>query len=327
MEKQEFQVQDADVVRKFVAARKSTGNFGNKRLNLSWSNWGFGMEPFEQSAARLEKNGIRFIELHGNLYGPDLGYKASEVKKILKDHGIAAAGICGMVSRESEFSSTSHVVRQRCIDYFRRHIEFCKKVGGKYILFAAGAVGRPVADDDNEFRRAADTMRIVAEDFRKSGITAGIEPVRKDEVSLVHTFEEATALIKLINHPGIQHIAGDVFHMLLGEKHIGETIIAYGDRLCNLHLADTNRRALGTGMMDIDILVMSLYAARCNRDSFFATPEPLGGGGDPYTQMYGYPAADMLDELVRQTASTFYKREKAVLEASDEELKRTYNVE
>ena len=56
------------------------------RLNLSWSNWGFGMEKLEDSAARLGKNGIRFMELHGNLYGPDLGYQSREARKILRNN-------------------------------------------------------------------------------------------------------------------------------------------------------------------------------------------------------------------------------------------------
>ena len=44
-----------------------------QRLKFSWSNWGFGLEDFDVSCARLEKAGIRYIELHGNHYGPDLG--------------------------------------------------------------------------------------------------------------------------------------------------------------------------------------------------------------------------------------------------------------
>ena len=67
-----------------------------KRLNLSWSNWGFGLETLEDTAKRLSTNGIRFIELHGNHYGPDLGYEPAETLKILKDYGIKTAGICGM---------------------------------------------------------------------------------------------------------------------------------------------------------------------------------------------------------------------------------------
>ncbi len=40
------------------------------RLKLSWSNWGFGRESLADSAARLERNNVPYIELHGNHYGP-----------------------------------------------------------------------------------------------------------------------------------------------------------------------------------------------------------------------------------------------------------------
>ena len=53
----------------------------SSRLEFSWSNWGFGMEPLQNSAARLEKAGIKYIELHGNHYGNDLGYKARPCPK------------------------------------------------------------------------------------------------------------------------------------------------------------------------------------------------------------------------------------------------------
>lgn len=34
-----------------------------RKLALSWSNWGFGIEPLSASAARLEKAGVTWIEL------------------------------------------------------------------------------------------------------------------------------------------------------------------------------------------------------------------------------------------------------------------------
>lgn len=62
--------------------------------------------------------------LHGKLYEPDLGYSAREARKILRDHGIACSGICGMFSPENELASTPPTVRQRAIDYIKRNVEF-----------------------------------------------------------------------------------------------------------------------------------------------------------------------------------------------------------
>ncbi len=58
----------------------------------------------------MRKNDIRFIRLRGNHYGRDLGYKVSETKKILSDHGIQTGGICGMFSADNDLSSNHEAV-------------------------------------------------------------------------------------------------------------------------------------------------------------------------------------------------------------------------
>ncbi len=319
MRLQNYRIKDRDITEKFIRFRRDNPDV-KARLNFSWSNWGFGMEPLQRSAARLEKNNVRFIELHGNRYGPDLGYKTKETKKILDDHGIKLSGVCGMVSPESELSSNKPHITQRSIDYFRRNIELCAELGGSYLLFAPGAVGRTEPYDENEFYRAADALRILGDDFKDAGVRGAVEPVRAAEVSFCHTFEEAKRLIDEIDHPGVQHIAGDVYHMLAGEEHIGGTVLQYGDIMTNLHMADSNRRALGLGCLDLDRLIMALYSTGYNNPNCFCSAEPLGPGGDPYPQMWGKPESSVLDALVEQSARYFYEREEVLLAADEEEL-------
>ncbi len=283
------------------------------KLKLSWSNWGFGLEPIEKSLERLNKYGVGYIELHGNRYGEDLGYNASELKKLLKKYEIKVSGICGMVWKESELASPSPYVRQKCIEYFRRNIELCKELSGEYILFTPGAVGRPQKYDDFEFDRAVETLQILGDYFLEAKVKAAIEPVRVDEVSLCHTFKDARKMIEAVDSKGVRHIAGDVYHMLHHEVHIGQTILDYGDYLTNLHMADTNRKALGSGMLDLDIIIMALYLIGYNNKDAFLSAEPLGPSADPYYQMYGRTEPEILDKLVSDTASYFYQREEIVL--------------
>lgn len=319
MKPQNFEIKDREVIRRFVEFRKKNPRI-EKRLNLSWSNWGFGIEPFEESVKRLAKNNIKFVELHGNRYGPDLGYKTKETMKILSDYGVKVSGVCGMVSPECELSSNKPHITQRSIDYFRRNIDMCVEMGGAYLLFAPGAVGRPDPYDDQEFFRAAEAIRILGDYFLKSNIRAGIEPVRAAEVSFCHTFSEAKQLIDQINHPGVQHIAGDVYHMYTEEEHLSLTILDYGHMMTNLHMADSNRGALGLGSMNLDLIIMALYVTGYNNDKCFCSAEPLGPGGDPYPQMFGNPSSDILDTLVEQTAKYFYEREEEILAADPDTL-------
>ena len=311
--KQNFEIRNQKIYAAFQELKSKSPERLKRRLNLSWSNWGFGIEPLADSAARLQAAGIQFIELHGNHYGPDLGYDVDASLRNLADHGLSVSGVCGMFSPDNDLSSNRPIHRQAALDYLRREIAFTAAVKGSYLLVVPGAVGRPKPYDDTEFERSTETLKIAADWFINHGVKAAIEPIRSAEVSLVHTIAEAGDYIQAVNHPGVAHINGDVYHMQSEESHIGEALMAAGDQLVNLHLADSNRCALGEGSLDLDTIIKALYLIGHNTEGRYVTPEPLGPGGDPYPAMNGKPDKKVLDKLVQQTARYFWQREEEIL--------------
>ncbi len=309
---QNFERVNAGIRERFLEHKRSHPEKMESRLKLSWSNWGFGMEPLEQSVERLARFGIEYIELHGNHYGEDLGYAVEEVRAALSGHGVKAAGVCGMFSRTNDLSSNEPTFRQNAVSYLKRTIPFTRAVGGSYLLVVPGAVGRSAPYDGFEIFRSAETLRLVADLFVQHQVRAAVEPIRSAEVSLVHTFQDARRYIELVDHPGVRHINGDVYHMLAEERHIAATILEAGEQLVNLHLADTNRGALGEGSLDVDTIMMALYLVGFNDGERFCTPEPLGPGGDPYPAMYGRPEKTALDRLVETTVRTWREREEHI---------------
>lgn len=313
MKLQHFEEKNKKIRQRFLELKKSSPEKLEARLNLAWSNWGFGRETLSDSAKRLQRADVPFIELHGNHYGPDLGYKAGETMEILSDHGLRVSGVCGMFSADNDLSSNRAVCRQAAIDYLRREIPFTREVGGSYLLVVPGAVGRPKAYDDMEIDRSAETLAMCGDWFLQHGIKAVIEPIRAAETSLVHTVAEAKRYIQAVDHPGIAFINGDIYHMQSGESHIGEAVIAAGDPLVNLHFADSNRCALGEGSMDVCTIIRALYLIGYNQDGRFVTFEPLGPGSDPYPAMYGQPDKKKLDALVNTSIQYFRECEEIVL--------------
>lgn len=312
--KQQSWVEKSERIRSsFLALKKDNPQRLRRRLDLSWSNWGFGMEELSASAARLQKHGVRFIELHGNHYGPDLGYKPAETLRVLKDHGVAPSGICGMFSADNDMASNHPTRRQAAIDYIRRELDFGAEVGATYLLVVPAAVGRPQAYDDSELDRSIATLRFVADEFTRYKVKAAIEPIRSAETTIVHTVAAAKQYIAAVGNPGVGHINGDVYHMQSEESHIGEAILDAGSQLVNLHMADSNRCALGLGSLDLDTVIRALYLIGFNSEGHYVTPEPLGPGGDPYPAMNGRPDPMKLDDLVGQTIRYFREREEAVL--------------
>lgn len=313
MKRQNFEIINETIESAFAQLKKDHLERLQKRLALSWSNWGFGIETLVESAARLRKVGASFIELHGNHYGPDFGYRPEETLRIIEDYGIKAAGVCGIFSPDNDLSSNRAMQRQAAIDYLKREIEFTAAVGGGYLLVVPGAVGRPQPYDDTEFERSVESLRIVADLFVQYKVKAAIEPIRSAEVSFIHTVADAKKYIAAVNHPGVKHINGDVYHMQSEEKHIGQAILDAGEQLINLHVADSNRCALGDGALDLDMVIRALYLIGYNVDGKYVTPEPLGPGGDPYPAMHGRPDKALLDSLVMKTVVYFREREETVL--------------
>ena len=244
MKLQAYQQKSEKIRQSFLELKKKHPERLSRKLSLSWSNWGFGIEPLSTSAARLARAGIRFIELHGNHYGPALGYRAKETLKILGDNGITVGGICGMFSADNDLSSNRAIHRQAAVDYLEREVPFAAEVGAGYILVVPAAVGRPQAYDASELERSVETLRLAADLFVKHKVKAAIEPIRAAETTLVHTIADAKAYIAAVSHPGVKHINGDVYHMQAEESHIGEALVDAGDMLVNLHMADSNRTAL-----------------------------------------------------------------------------------
>ena len=313
MKQQNFEAKNESIRSTFLSLKRAHPEALSTRLNLSWSNWGFGMESLADSAARLEKARLQFIELHGNHYGDDLGYDVDECLKILSDHGLKVSGVCGMFSADNDLSSNRPAVRQAAIDYLRREVPFTQAVGGSYLLVVPGAVGRPKAYDAMEHDRSVATLKQCASWFAEHRIHGAIEPIRAAEVSFVHTVKEAKRYIDEVDSPGIAHINGDVYHMQSEESHIGEAILDAGEALLNLHFADSNRSALGEGSLDVSTIIRALYINGHNRTGRYVSFEPLGPGGDPYPAMYGRPDAAKLDALVLDSIEYFRDCEELVL--------------
>jgi len=309
VKRQRFEEKNEQIKAQFKALKLKKPH----RLNLAWSNWGFGMERLQDSAKRLEKAQVPFIELHGNHYGSDLGYRPAETLTILGDHGLKVAGICGMFSTHNDLSSNQAFSRQAAVDYLKREIPFAALVGASYLLVVPGAVGRPQAYDALEFDRSVETLQLVADWFVRHKVRAAIEPIRAAEVSFCHSIADAQRYIRAVNRAGVRHINGDLYHMQVGEAHIGTALLAAGSALTNLHCADSNRCALGDGAMDVDTIIRALYLIGYNAPGKFVTFEPLGPGGDPYPAMYGKPNRAKLDQLVLTSIRYFRERENAVL--------------
>ena len=311
---QNYEIKNQRIREQFDALKEDTPDALEKRLTLSWSVWMFGIERLEDSAKRLKRNGIEYIELKGDRHTADSGIPLKEVKQVLADNGMKVSGACGMFSPDNDLSSPDVYSMQNAIDYIKREVEFLAEVGGEHLIVVPSAVGRPDAVDGNEFIRSVSALKKCAPFFADHGIKAAIEPIRSAEVSLIHSIEDALRYIEAVGVPSIGHINADTYHMLLEESHIGDAMLRAGERLVNLHIADSNRDAPGSGMIDFDTVIRAAYLIGMHDTGRYVTPEPLGPFPVPYVLANSPCDVAVMDKLVADTVRYFREREAEVLE-------------
>ena len=312
MSLQRYEAIEESIKEQYLEKKRQQPDLFEKKLNMSWSNWGFGLEDLAVSCDRLKRAGLEYVELHGNHYGANLGYDADYALATVRNAGLAVSGVCGMYNDDNDFSSHRAIKQQEAIEYTVRELDFTQAVGGDYLLVVPGSCGRADAYDDAEFPRSVEALRRVAHKFEETGIKGAIEPIRSAEVSFIHTVAEAIEYIEAVDSPGIQWINGDVYHMQSEEQNIPAAIVEAGDRLVNLHLADSNRLGLGDGSLNIDTMIMALYLIGHNTDGRYVTPEPLGPGAGPYAARTSIADPKALDTLVLGSVAYFRDREEYV---------------
>lgn len=83
-----------------------------------------------------------------------------------------------------------------------------------------------------------------------------IEPLNKKESNFINSVSDGVRIAKLLNHPKVRGLA-DFYH-IDEEQEALDTLIANGEWLEHIHLADTKRLNPGTGQYDYDTFFRNL---------------------------------------------------------------------
>jgi sugar phosphate isomerase/epimerase len=109
------------------------------------------------------------------------------------------------------------------------------------------ATGRTRAEDEALFVEA---MSELAARAQRAGSRLFIEPINRYQNDVCVTIADALRLRERIGSPAVRVMA-DVFHMNIEESDLGEAILAAGEWLAHVHLADSNRLEPGKGHLDL----------------------------------------------------------------------------
>lgn len=203
-------------------------------------------EPIERSIGRLPALGYEAIEIAGTPEAIDTG----EVRKVLKESGIACFGAVSLMTPERSLLAKDEKRRAASVRYIKDCITMVKELGGREMSVVPGSVGQlvPESTPEEEWGWAVESLKECNEHAGGCGVRIGIEPINRFETFFINRAAQAIALAEAVG-PSCG-VCLDSFHMALEESDMCAAIRAAGDRLVDFHIGENNRFAPGMGTLD-----------------------------------------------------------------------------
>lgn len=268
-------------------------------MKYSVSNWIFGKEPLERGIERIARLGYDAVELKGE---PE-ELKRANVYQVLDKYNVRVSSICGMYpwpTDSRDLSSDRREVRDAAVRYVKECIDFARSLSAAVVIVSPSPVAKlnPSSDKKTDWKNAVESVKRIAEHTEKQNVLIGIEAINRYEVYLVSTAEDALKFIDEVNSSNVK-VMLDCFHMNIEESDLGSAIRKVGPELINLHITDSNRRAVGKGHIDFKSVMRALKDINY---SYYLTMEPLPSVSDPYiamnTQLPGKIHDNILTECI-----------------------------
>jgi 5-keto-L-gluconate epimerase len=204
---------------------------------------------FPDAIRQAAEIGFDAVELH---IADPAEVDAEEILQACKESRVSISSIgTGLAFLRDGVTLTnpSETVRRDALERIKAFIALGAKFGCVVIIGLIKGQVRDVGDRslfEARFTEALNTCLAIAE---AAGVTLVMEAVNRYESDIFNTIGECVQFIKRLDTPFLKvHI--DTFHMNTEEDRIGENIIAAGNYIGHVHIADSNRHFPGQGHYD-----------------------------------------------------------------------------
>jgi sugar phosphate isomerase/epimerase len=223
--------------------------------------WIYGEAPLDEILARIAGAGCEGVELLGE---PDR-WPAGEIRRLLARHHLeplALTASCKVPETRRDLAHPDAGVRADAVAHLVQCLRLAAEIGAPLVQMLPSGESRlvPIATREQEWRWSVEGMRAGAREAERLGVRIAVEPLNRYEAYLVTTMDEALAYLDDVGSAWVG-MTFDVFHAHLEERDPVEALGAGGRRVWHVHLADTNRRALGRGHLDVPRMLAALRQA------------------------------------------------------------------
>ena len=218
-------------------------------------------DDLERSCARAARLGFDAVEI----FPPSAdALKINALRALLKRHRLKLAAVgtgAGWLKHRWSLTSADPATRAQAHDFIARIVDLAAAFGAPAII---GSMQGRV--EGKLTRRQA--LQWLAESLTGLGNRAAArggfllyEPLNRYETNLFNRAADAAAFFMRREIPHVKLLC-DLFHMNLEEASIPTTLRAVARHLGHVHFADTNRRALGFGHLDLAPIAEALRDIR-----------------------------------------------------------------
>lgn len=211
-------------------------------MRLAMHNW-MRPEPLATTLERLRRCGYDALEISGE---PER-HAPEPTARLLAAHGIRCWGAVTIMTPGRDLVAVDPAVRASTLEYMTACGRLVHDLGGEVLAVVPSTVGKtqPGADPETEWRWAVEGLRQLAERCAAWKVRVALEPINRFETYFLNRADQALRLAADVG-PGVG-VALDTFHLNIEDADPVAAIRSAGDRLYDLHIADTNRGTPGQG--------------------------------------------------------------------------------
>lgn len=205
--------------------------------------------------------------------------RRQEIRSIAKGEGLAVSALLPAIGGGFGCNpcSSLRAERQATVAHYIDIVDLASDLGAGMVLYIGGWRAEGMSYETG-WAHSVDCLRQISAHANDRGITIAIEPTTAD-TNLIDTPADARRMMEEVAAPNVK-LMFDTFHMHFAGDSFERCVADMAVDLANIHMADTDRKAIGDGDMDWLSCLGALVAA--NYTGFVTVETGFGRRGiDP----------------------------------------------
>jgi sugar phosphate isomerase/epimerase len=211
----------------------------------------------EEAFAQASAVGFDGIEI----FAPDsLSLDSRKILPLRERYGLAVAAVgtgAGWVKHKLHLCHPDAEVRRRALDFILGMISAGGELKAPAILGSMQGRVEQGVEREQALEWLAAALAVADAAAAEVGTMFLYEPLNRYETNLFNRQLDAADFVKARGFRNVRILA-DFFHMNIEEPDLTAALRGLGDKLGHVHFADSNRRAVGLGHLDVAPLIRAL---------------------------------------------------------------------